>query len=68
VTPEARDAVARVWLSQLRRGYPHVTWRLIREGEGSGNDSTATPRKRRKRSLSAPGNVESGSDVDDLPA
>ena len=33
LTPAARDAVARVFLAQLRRAYPHVVWRLVGEDE-----------------------------------
>ena len=66
----ALEAVERVWLAQLRRSYPNVSWRLIREGEGTGRDSTATSRKRRQRHLAAPRDVDAGSDIGDadLPA
>ena len=54
VTPRGPRGGRAFWLAQLRRSYPHVAWRLIREGEGTGNDSTATPRKRGERRLASP--------------
>ena len=67
MTPAAREAVARVWLAQLRRAHPDVVWRLIGEDERLERHLSAATRKRRERHFASPGDVDARSDID-VPA